>query len=71
MNVLKALDENLDADLAEATADAALALERYVAAQRRISELRSLLDLRKAMTKDSAVIAAISRDEVARFGLSA
>jgi len=49
MNVLKALDEHLVTDLDAARMDADAALERYVEAHRRISELQAALDLRKAM----------------------
>jgi hypothetical protein len=49
INVLKALDEHLVADLDVAREEAASALERYVAAHMRISELEAALGLRRAM----------------------
>lgn len=49
MNVLKALDEHLVAELDAARQDADNALDRYVAAHARISELEAALGLRRAM----------------------
>lgn len=49
MNVTKALDEHLVADLEAAQDEADVALERYVDAMRRVSELQALIDLRRAM----------------------
>jgi hypothetical protein len=49
MNVLLALDQNGVADLEEVRAEAADALEKYVAARTRMAELEAAIDLRRAM----------------------
>ena len=62
MNVLKALDEHVISDIDAAREEASVALSQYVDAMRRVAELESLAQLRKAMGGDLRPIALLRKE---------